>query len=396
MYLSILTLPLLGSLISGFMGRKIGVTGAQFITITCLILSSILASIAFYEVGLSGSPVYINLGSWIDSEFLLINWEFTFDQITVAMLIPVLYISTLIHIYSISYMSEDPHIPRFFAYLSGFTASMLMILCSGNYFVLFVGWEGDPYCLKWINDLYLIENKFSVILVNKRLFHIEGKIHSHKRIGPHNLNVIQVIIGSLLGDGYLEKRKKGIGSRLIVEQTNRNVEYLMWFYQFFNERGYCSNKKPKLFKRIRKNNVIYFGYRFNTYTFSSLNWLRQLFYLDNNIKHLPIYFLYEYLNPMALAIWFMGDGSKLGVGFKIATDYFILSELEELCKLFFIKYNLHCSTQKNKDNWVIYINKTSAQDFANLIEPYMLNSMKYKLGIYSQYYKRFKITNIRN
>jgi hypothetical protein len=46
----------------------------------------------------------------------------------------------------------------------------------------------------------------------------------------------------------------------------------------------------------------------------------------------------------------MGDGSKLGVGFKIATDYFILSELEELCKLFFIKYNLHCSTQKNKDN----------------------------------------------
>jgi NADH-ubiquinone oxidoreductase chain 5 len=63
MYLSILILPLLGSLISGFIGRKIGVTGAQFITITCLILSSILASIAFYEVGLAGSPVYINLGS---------------------------------------------------------------------------------------------------------------------------------------------------------------------------------------------------------------------------------------------------------------------------------------------------------------------------------------------
>ena len=108
MYLSILILPLLGSLISGFIGRKIGVTGSQFITISCLIFSSILASIAFYEVGLAGSPVYINLGSWIDSEFLLINWEFTFDQITVAMLIPVLYISTLIHIYSISYMSEDP------------------------------------------------------------------------------------------------------------------------------------------------------------------------------------------------------------------------------------------------------------------------------------------------
>jgi len=63
--------------------------------------------------------------------------------------------------------------------------------------------------------------------LNKRSFHTEGKIHSHKRIGPHNLNVIQVIIGNLLGDGHLEKRSKGIGTRLILEQTSRNVEYLM-------------------------------------------------------------------------------------------------------------------------------------------------------------------------
>jgi len=108
MYLSILILPILGSLISGFMGRKIGSTGAQFITISCLILASILSSIAFYEVGLIGSPVYIDLGNWIDSDFFSISWEFTFDQITVIMLIPVLYISTLIHIYTISYMNEDP------------------------------------------------------------------------------------------------------------------------------------------------------------------------------------------------------------------------------------------------------------------------------------------------
>jgi ubiquinol-cytochrome c reductase cytochrome b subunit len=66
-----------------------------------------------------------------------------------------------------------------------------------------------------------------IIVLNKRSFYTEGKIHSHKRIGPHNLNVIQVIIGSLLGDGHLEKRSKGIGSRLILEQTSRNVEYLM-------------------------------------------------------------------------------------------------------------------------------------------------------------------------
>jgi NADH-ubiquinone oxidoreductase chain 5 len=87
MYLSILILPLLGSFVSGFMGRKIGVTGSHLITCTCLILSSILATIAFYEVGLSGSPVTINLGSWVDSELLSISWEFVFDQLTVCFMV---------------------------------------------------------------------------------------------------------------------------------------------------------------------------------------------------------------------------------------------------------------------------------------------------------------------
>ena len=110
MYLTILILPLLGSFISGFMGRKIGVYGAYFITCTCLFISSILASIAFYEVGLAGSPVTINLASWIDLGNLTVSWEFNFDQLTVTMLIPVLFISFLIHVYSISYMAEDPAI----------------------------------------------------------------------------------------------------------------------------------------------------------------------------------------------------------------------------------------------------------------------------------------------
>ena len=108
MYISILILPFLGSVVSGLLGRKICVTGSHLITCTCLILSSILATLAFYEVGICGSPVSINLGSWIDSEFMSISWEFLFDQLTVAMFIPVLYISTFIHIYSIDYLSSDP------------------------------------------------------------------------------------------------------------------------------------------------------------------------------------------------------------------------------------------------------------------------------------------------
>ncbi len=108
MYLSILILPLLGSIVSGLMGRKVGVTGSHIITITCLFLASILASIAFYEVGICGSPVLINLLSWIDSENLYVSWEFLFDSLTVSMFIPVLYISTLIYLFSVNYMKEDP------------------------------------------------------------------------------------------------------------------------------------------------------------------------------------------------------------------------------------------------------------------------------------------------
>nr|YP_010879639.1 NADH dehydrogenase subunit 5 [Heterobasidion parviporum]WHL55409.1 NADH dehydrogenase subunit 5 [Heterobasidion parviporum] len=142
MYLSILILPLLGSFVSGFLGRKIGVSGSHFITCTCLILSSILATISFYEVGICASPVLINLGSWIDSEYMSISWEFLFDQLTVSMFIPVLYISSLIHIFSTDYMAEDPHNQRFFSYLSLFTFFMLVLVSGANYFVMFVGWEG--------------------------------------------------------------------------------------------------------------------------------------------------------------------------------------------------------------------------------------------------------------
>jgi NADH-ubiquinone oxidoreductase chain 5 len=142
MYLSILIFPLLASFVSGFLGRKIGVTGSHIITCSSLIFSSLLATVAFYEVGICGSPVSIHLFSWVDSEFMAISWEFAFDQLTVSMLIPVLYISTLIHIYTTSYLSADPHNQRFFSYLSLFTFFMLILVSGANYFVMFIGWEG--------------------------------------------------------------------------------------------------------------------------------------------------------------------------------------------------------------------------------------------------------------
>ena len=108
MYLSIIILPLLGSIVSGFFGRKVGVTGAQIITCSSIIVTTILAIITFFEVGFNNIVLSINLFRWIDSEWFNIIWGFQFDSLTVSMLIPVLIISSLVHLYSIGYMSGDP------------------------------------------------------------------------------------------------------------------------------------------------------------------------------------------------------------------------------------------------------------------------------------------------
>jgi NADH-ubiquinone oxidoreductase chain 5 len=162
MYLSIIILPLLSSLVSGFLGRKIGITGSQIITCGSLIVTSVLITIAFYEVGICGSPVKIEIINWLDIEILNISWSFYFDQLTVSLGLAVIYCSTLIHIYSVDYLSTDPHIQRFFAYLSAFTAGMLILICGGNFLVMFVGWESIG-----VASYLLINFYFTRIQANK-------------------------------------------------------------------------------------------------------------------------------------------------------------------------------------------------------------------------------------
>ena len=146
MYLALIGLPILGSIISGFFGRKVGVSGSHIITCTCLLTTTILAILAFVEVGLNHNSMKIHLFRWIDAEYLNVSWAFNFDSLTVSMLIPVLIISSLVHIYSIGYMSHDPHNQRFFSYLSLFTFMMIILVTGDNFLVMFVGWEGVGVC----------------------------------------------------------------------------------------------------------------------------------------------------------------------------------------------------------------------------------------------------------
>nr|YP_009402310.1 NADH dehydrogenase subunit 5 [Zostera marina]ARX63713.1 NADH dehydrogenase subunit 5 [Zostera marina] len=142
MYLLIVFLPLLGSSVAGFFGRFLGSEGTALITTTCVSFSSILSLIAFYEVAPGASACYLRIAPWISSEMFDASWGFFFDSPTVVMLIVVTSISSLVHLYSISYMSEDPHSPRFMCYLSIPTFLMPMLVTGDNSLQLFLGWEG--------------------------------------------------------------------------------------------------------------------------------------------------------------------------------------------------------------------------------------------------------------
>ena len=172
MYLSILVLPLLGSIVSGFFGRKIGVTGSRILSCLSIFTTTILAIISFFEIGFSNNPVSLNIFKWLDSETFNIAWNFQFDSLTVSMLIPVLVISSLVHFYSIGYMSHDPHNQRFFSYLSLFTFMMIILVTGNNYLVMFVGWEGVGVCSYllvsfWFTRIAANQSSLSAFLTNR-------------------------------------------------------------------------------------------------------------------------------------------------------------------------------------------------------------------------------------
>lgn len=172
MYLSIIILPLLGSIVSGFFGRKVGVTGSRILGCLSIITTTILAIISFFEVGFNNNPISINLFKWLDNESFNMVWNFQFDSLTVSMLIPVLIISSLVHFYSIGYMSHDPHNQRFFSYLSLFTFMMIILVTGNNYLVMFVGWEGVGVCSYllvsfWFTRIAANQSSLSAFLTNR-------------------------------------------------------------------------------------------------------------------------------------------------------------------------------------------------------------------------------------
>ncbi len=152
-YQAIVFFPLIGFLIAGLFGKSIGDRNAELVTSILLIISALLSWIVFLPM-LGGAPaegadaalhaeaVKVELFRWIQSGDLDIHWMIRIDTLTAVMLVVVTTISAVVHVYSIGYMADDPSRARFFAYLSFFTFSMLMLVTADNLVQMFFGWEG--------------------------------------------------------------------------------------------------------------------------------------------------------------------------------------------------------------------------------------------------------------
>jgi len=138
----ILFLPLLGSFISAFFYKRIGDRTCQIITSAFIVTGAILSSIILLETIKTGKVYEYPIFNWITSGSLKLNWSIYVDSLTAVMLVVVNSVSALVHIYSIGYMSHDPHKPRFMSYLSLFTFMMLSLITADNFLQLFFGWEG--------------------------------------------------------------------------------------------------------------------------------------------------------------------------------------------------------------------------------------------------------------
>lgn len=143
MYSAIVFLPLLGCLVAGLFGHLMRPRVSEVITSGLLVISALLSIMQFFTV-LAGhvEPEVVQIMPWIVSGDFTVSWALRIDTLTSVMFVVVTLVSSLVHIYSIGYMSHDPHRPRFFAYLSLFTFAMLMLVSSNNFLQLFFGWEG--------------------------------------------------------------------------------------------------------------------------------------------------------------------------------------------------------------------------------------------------------------
>ena len=174
MEIVLLFLPLLASIISGFFGKFIGDRNSEIVTSLFVSISAIISLVLFYNVIVNQYENNVVIATWINSGTLNVNWSIKIDALSSIMLVVVTLVSSLVHIYSIGYMSRDPHKPRFMAYLSLFTFAMLTLVTADNFLQLFFGWEGVGLCSYFLIGFWFKKDKANAAAIKAFLVNRVG------------------------------------------------------------------------------------------------------------------------------------------------------------------------------------------------------------------------------
>lgn len=172
MFLNAIIGPFLGSFAAGLGGRWLGARGSGILTILGLGTSLLCSVGILIEVLVNGSPVVVDMGPWFQASTVNVSWLFSFDSLTACMIVTVTTVSFCVHIYSVGYMQNDPHLPRFISYLSLFTGGILILVTASDLITLLVGWELIGVCSYlligfWFHRLSATKAAQKAVLVNR-------------------------------------------------------------------------------------------------------------------------------------------------------------------------------------------------------------------------------------
>lgn len=195
-------------------------------------------------------------------------------------------------------------------------------------------------------------------------------------IGPINKDIIEIIFGSLLGKGHIDRKR--VGTSITFYQEAMHVKYLLLLHNQLATAGYCDKSPPKVGKKLGKKGKMYKTIKFSTWNYTSLDWVFDLWYV-NGIKVVPKSIGY-YLTPLTLAIWVM-DSSVKSLGGLNFTSCFSYSDclllVQGLNKNFGLEAKMRFTGMPNQYN--VYIQKESMINLRNIISSFIIPQMKYKL-----------------
>ncbi|HUC95472.1 MAG TPA: LAGLIDADG endonuclease [Candidatus Saccharimonadia bacterium] len=179
-----------------------------------------------------------------------------------------------------------------------------------------------------------------------------------------------ILVGSLLGDGTLRRQGNRKNALFEVNHSHKQKEYVDWKWQHFHK--YILTQ-PK----ARKSNGFRIAYRFTTQSLPIFTEYYRWFYSNGKGKEIPTNLK---LNKLSLAVWFMDDGSMSYSSFYLNTQQFSLSEQEFLIKLLLKTFGLNSALNRDKKYFRLRINNESSKLMKKIIEPYVIPSLRYKLG----------------